>query len=124
MRSLAPVILAILGILGSVAPASAGRLAGVELPETVQVADQTLVLNGMGLRKRAILKVYVAGLYLPQRESDPAAILAADTPRRTIMIFKSKVSAERMCGIWKQGLLANTPNPPVELDAKFGKLCR
>ena len=104
--------------------ASADQLAGVTLPDSVRVAGQTLVLNGMGLRKRSIIRVYVAGLYLPERTSDPTAILGSDKPRQTIMIFRSKVSARRMCGIWKQGLLANAPNPPVELEARFERLCR
>lgn len=117
-------VLGMLGTLGLSASASADQLAGVELPDTIRVGGQSLVLNGMGLRKRSILKVYVAALYLPERESDPAAILAADTTRRTIMVFRAKMSAGRLCGTWKKGLLDNTPDPPVEVDAQFGRLCR
>ena len=61
-------VLLILAIL-PVAPAQAAELGGVELADTATVGDQTLVLNGLGLRKKAIFKVYVGGLYLPKKSS-------------------------------------------------------
>ena len=35
----------------------AGTLKGVTMPDTIQVEDQSLVLNGMALRKKFIFKV-------------------------------------------------------------------
>src|SRR5207247_9289332 len=62
--------------LSLAARASAGELAGVTLPDRIQVDSRTLVLNGMGLREATFLKVdvYVAGLYLETTSSDPGAI--------------------------------------------------
>ena len=48
--------------LGSAAPAA--ELAGVTMPDTDTVEGKTLKLNGLGLRKKMVFKVYVAGLYL------------------------------------------------------------
>ena len=62
MRILAAVALCLLLAV----PAGAGTLAGVTLPDTAQVAGKDLVLNGLGLRKKFVIKVYVGGLYLPQ----------------------------------------------------------
>lgn len=101
----------------------AGDLAGVTMPDTVQVGDNTLVLNGMGLRKKAIIKVYVAGLYLPQKMADAKAILSADTVRRTAMDFRFGVGAEKLCDAWKEGLENNTAEPSQGLQAKFDELC-
>jgi hypothetical protein len=59
-------------------PAAAGSLAGVNLPDKVEVKGQSLVLNGLGLRTKFFIKVYVGGLYLPQKEKAPAKILSED----------------------------------------------
>ncbi len=48
-------------------------MAGVDLPDTAQVGSTTLVLNGMGLRTKMMVKVYVAGLYVTQKTSDAVA---------------------------------------------------
>jgi hypothetical protein len=115
-------MLAVLALAG--VPAAAGSLAGVSLPDTAEVGGQRLVLNGIGLRKKLFIKVYVAGFYLPAKQRDAAAILAADTPRRGVMHFVFSVGAEKICNEgWKEGLDANTANPSAELRAKFDTLC-
>ncbi|MBV8201615.1 MAG: chalcone isomerase family protein, partial [Acidobacteria bacterium] len=53
-------------------PAAAATLADVTLPDKVDAGGQPLVLDGLGLRKKFFIKVYVGGLYLPARESSPA----------------------------------------------------
>jgi hypothetical protein len=65
---------------------STQTLSGVTMPDTVTVNGTQLVLNGMALRKKMVFKVYVAGLYLPARNSDPDAILGADAARRSSCI--------------------------------------
>ena len=63
----------------------AATLAGVTLPDSVKVGDQTLVLNGIALRSKMGMKVYVAGLYLTQKSSDGTAIINADAPKRIVL---------------------------------------
>jgi hypothetical protein len=104
-------------------PGTAGTLAGVTLPDKVDVKGQDLVLNGMGLRKKLFIKVYVGGLYLPQKEKSAAKVLGADGPRRMVMHFIYDVSKEQMCEAWEEGLEANTPNPPAEVKKAFETLC-
>jgi hypothetical protein len=95
----------------------------VTLPTRVEVEGQSLVLNGMALRKKAIFKVYVAGLYLPQKSSSAEAILSADGPRRIVLQFLRGVSANQMCGALNDGLKDNTPNASAELRQQFTTLC-
>ena len=95
--------------------ASAAIVAGVNMEDKTTVNGQTLVLNGAGLRKKFFIKVYVGGLYLPAKMSNPAAILAADTPRRMVMHFLYSVSKDQMCEAWEEGLEANTPNASAEV---------
>ena len=108
----------------SAAPAAfAAELAGVNLPDSVTVNGQTLVLNGLGLRKKFFIKVYVGGLYLPARQSNVTAIMASDSPRRMVMQFLYGVSKDQMCDAWKEGLEDNTPNASAEVKGAFQTLC-
>ena len=124
MLSILPVLFAAM-----LSPAAATQavadttIAGVRLPTSVEVDGQTLVLNGAALRKKAIFKVYVAGLYLPAKEKNADRIISTDAPRRMIMHFVRNVGAEPICDAWTEGLAANTPNPSAELTAQFGTLC-
>lgn len=104
-------------------PAGAGTLAGVTLPDKAAVQGQSLALNGMGLRKKLFIKVYVAGLYLPQKEKAANKILAGDTPYRMVMHFLYGVNKEQMCEAWNEGLAANTPNASTDVKKAFMNLC-
>lgn len=104
-------------------PAGAGTLAGVTLPDKAEVKGQTLALNGMALRSKFFIKVYVAGLYVAQKEKNPAAILAADAPRRQVMHFLYDVTREQMCEAWDEGLEQNTPKATPEVKKSFMTLC-
>ena len=96
---------------------------GVTLPTQIDVEGQALVLNGTATRKKFIVKVYVAGLYLPARETDAERILDADEPRHLVMQFVHDVDKGKMCNAWNEGLEKNTPDPTPELKAQFEALC-
>ncbi|MEM7479700.1 MAG: chalcone isomerase family protein [Acidobacteriota bacterium] len=116
-------LLALVLVLVPATPAFAGKLAGVTLPDSVEVGDQEMVLNGMALRSKLFIKVYVAGLYLPAKTASPTAVLSADEPRRLDMNFLRSVGADSICGAWSDGLAANTPNASAELKGQFETLC-
>ena len=96
---------------------------GVNLPRRLELEGHALVLNGAATRKKFIVKVYVAGLYLPARESDAEKILAADEPRHLVMQFVHDVDKGRMCNAWNEGLANNTPDASAELKGQFETLC-
>jgi Chalcone isomerase-like len=103
---------------------SAGSLADVTLEDKITLNNgQPLVLNGLGLRKKFFIKVYVGGLYLQAKQSDTGKILASDTPRRMVMSFLYSVSSDQMCDAWNEGLEANTPNASAEVKGGFKTLC-
>lgn len=106
-----------------VAAAGAATLAGVNLPDKAEVKGQSLALNGIALRSKYFIKVYVAGLYLAQKEKSAAKILAADSPRRQVMHFLYGVSKAQMCDAWNDGLAANAPGAPAEVKKEFTTLC-
>ncbi|MCP3165647.1 chalcone isomerase family protein [Myxococcus qinghaiensis] len=61
------------------------EVAGVKYPETAKVGDKELKLNGVGLRKKFVVKVYTVGLYLETPSKDAAQVLAADESKRVRM---------------------------------------
>lgn len=91
--------------------AGAGQLSGVILPDTIKVDDTTLLLNGMGQRKKMWVEVYVAGLYLPARSTDAGQILDGDAPWRLVMHFlHKKVDKDKLDGAWRDGFKNNSPD--------------
>jgi len=104
-------------------PAGAASLAGVTLPDKAEVGGQTLVLNGLALRTKFFIKVYVGGLYLPQKEKAAAKVLSEDVPRRMVMHFLYSVSKDQMCDAWKEGLEQNSPKAGADVKKAFTTLC-
>ena len=80
---------------------------GVKFEPSVTVGGQTLALNGAGLRTRLFIKVYAAGLYAPQKASDPAALLKQDGPRRIQIGMLRDVDGQTFAGSLLEGLTAN-----------------
>jgi hypothetical protein len=105
------------------APAFAGELAGVTLPDTATVGAQQMVLNGLGVRKKFFIKIYVGGLYLPAKENSADKVLATDGARRMVMSFVYSVSQKQMCDAWDEGLEATSPNPAADVQKAFKTLC-
>ncbi|MBN1948113.1 MAG: chalcone isomerase family protein [Candidatus Cloacimonetes bacterium] len=80
------------------------EIGGVELPESITVDSTSLVLNGAGLRKKLIIKVYAGALYLPVKSSDGNAILEADEPAAIRMHFiYDGVDQEKLIEAWNDG---------------------
>ncbi len=104
----------------------AASLAGVTLPDTAQVGNTKLVLNGLGLRTDFMVKVYVAGLYLEQKSSDPDAIIKANAPNRIVMQFLHGASKSQMTNAFKESFNDNTPDAmktmQPDIDRLFGAL--
>lgn len=67
---------------------------GFRFDGTLRLGGADLVLNGVGVRRRFFLPVYVGALYVPQRSSDPETLLAQRGPRRMSMRFVRDVEAE------------------------------
>lgn len=97
-------------ILASALNVGAATVAGITLPDTVQVAGTTLVLNGAGLRTKYMVKVYVAGLYVTQKSSDPTMILKPDAPKRIVMHFVRDVSKNQLTDGFTESFHSNTPD--------------
>ena len=99
----------------------AGSLAGVNLPDTSSVEGKVLALNGLGLRTKFMVKVYVVGLYLEQKSSDPNAILQNDAPRQIVMKFLHSASKSQLADGFSESFDDNAPDAKKTLGAEIGR---
>ena len=94
-------------LLSLVCAAQAADLAGVKVPDTMEVGGQSLPLNGMALGKKFIFKVYVVALYLPAPTKADAAVVDPDVPKGFVMQFLRSVRKERLAEAFKEGFEKN-----------------
>jgi len=83
-----------------------------------------LVLNGLGVREATVFNVdvYVAGLYLPQRSSDPATILRPDEAKVLQMVFVHDVTRDQMNKAFREGFEKNAGTSPLGLSPRIDQL--
>ena len=103
-------------------PLAARELAGVNMPETLPAGDKTIKLNGLGLRKKAIFKVYVGGLYLTTASKDAAAILAADEPKAVRMQFLRDLKKTQLTEAFSEGFEANAKEKAAAQKAALDRM--
>jgi hypothetical protein len=97
----------VMTLASAAASAQAVEVEGVKFDPTAQVGGAALQLNGAGLRTRAFFKVYAAGLYVPQKANNAAALLAQKGPRRVAITMLRNVDADTFSGALTEGLQKN-----------------
>lgn len=86
---------------------------GVKFEPTARVGGAALLLNGTGVRTRAIFKVYAAGLYVPQTSNSAATLLSQKGPRRLSLTMLRTVDADAFAGPLNDGLHKNHTDAQV-----------
>src|SRR5258708_26446324 len=107
--------------------AHAGELEGVQLEDRVEVDGQALELNGMALRTRLVFKVYVAGLYLPQKVTSAQSAIEGAGAKRIVLVMMRDASADQFCESIEVGMAPNISEAEVDLvrpqtEAPFAKI--
>lgn len=80
-------------------------LNNVTLPAKVNQGGTELVLNGGGIRKKyGMIKVYVIGLYVPEKNKNGNDILSADKPAAVRLVITSNMAtSSRMADAVQEG---------------------
>lgn len=103
-------------VFATLSAAQAGELAGVTLPDQATVGGKSVVLNGMGLREKYFIDVYVGGLYLTTKTGDAAKAIDTDEPKRLLMHFVySDVPADKVRETFSEGF-ATVPGAAAMKD--------
>lgn len=96
------------------ATALAADVGGVKLDDNASVGGQPLVLNGAGIRTRAVFKVYVISLYVPAKATTLDAVLAKG-PRRIQLNLLRNLSGDQLSDAVIDGMKDN--NSAAEMAA-------
>jgi hypothetical protein len=83
--------------------AAAVEVAGVKFDDKTRVGTGELVVNGAGVRKKAVFKVYAMALYLPEKRGDAEAVLAARGAKRISLSLLRDLSAQQFVEALQEG---------------------
>ena len=89
------------------APAQALEIAGTPFPDAVSVAGKPLVLNGAGVRYKAMFKVYSAALYVPHKTQVVAEAWSTDTPKRLRLVMLRDIDSTELGSMFARGMEEN-----------------
>ncbi len=103
-------------------PALAGELKGIKMSDSIDAGGKKLVLNGMGLRSKAMFKVYVAGLYLEEKSNDAATITSKDQVRQVHMVMMRDLEKSKITEAIVAGFEKNSGDKMAALKARLEKL--
>jgi len=102
--------------------AAAVDVGGYKFDDTAKVAGKDLKLNGAGMRTKFVIKVYAAGLYLPEKSKAVADILKQEGPRRVTLQMARDVSSEDFGKAFMDGLNDNVDKAEKQrIVAQIGK---
>ena len=105
--------------------ASALDLAGIHLPDKVQVGDASLQLNGAGIRTKFFFKIYVGALYLPQKQASAEAIIADGHEHRVALYMLHELSGAKLFNAFNEAIEANHSAAELAgLDAQIKQMAQ
>lgn len=81
---------------------------GVRVPNSVQLAGRTLQLNGAGIRYKAIVKVYVAALYMEQTGGTPEQIYNNKGSTQLVITMLRNINSAELGRLFIKGMEENT----------------
>ena len=103
-------VLIFMGFLSTSAIAQT-KIGDATLPNKVSFNEQSLVLNGAGLREKLWFDLYACGLYLSQKSSDALKIVASDEVMAVkLHILSNLVSKKKLIEAFRKGI-DETNNP-------------
>lgn len=98
-------------------------LAGVTVEPRTRVEGHELVLNGVGIRSRFMIKIYVAALYVVEPSNKAAGILGQPGSKRMMLTLLRDVSADTLLDGMRAGLKKNlTANELTAIDPQNEQL--
>jgi Chalcone isomerase-like len=84
-------------------------MAGVKFEDSIVLGSSKLVLNGAGVRYKAVFKVYSAGLYLPKKTSSPEEALSMPGSKRISITMLRDIDSNELGKLFTRGVEDNAP---------------
>ena len=99
----------LLSLVGLIAAAQTVDVGGAKFDETIDVRGTKLILNGAGVRYKAIFKVYGAGLYLTKKASTPEEVFAVPGIKRLSITMLRDIDSAELGKLFTRGVEDNSP---------------
>src|SRR6218665_1527 len=94
-------------LLGASLQALALEVGGVNYPPQIDANGSPLVLNGAGVRYKAVFKVYTAGLYMTRKANSLEDILKTPGPKRMSITMLREIDAAELGKLFSRGMEDN-----------------
>jgi hypothetical protein len=91
----------------SLVGAATTDLASIKMEDRQTVAGSALVLNGAGVRYKAVFKVYTAGLYLTSQATTPDEAMATPGPKRMAITMLRDIDSAELGKLFSRGMEDN-----------------
>ncbi len=117
-------LFAFLVVLATGFAAHAAKLEGVTMPDTKMVEGKQLVLNGLGIREATVFKVdvYIAGLYLEKKTSNPEEVIDSKQTKQVFQHFVREVGKDDVTEAWSEGMENNAGGGYAALEDRVATL--
>ena len=120
-RGVRGLVLAVLLVAGG---AQAKVMAGVKLPETIQLQGQDLLLEHMALKKLLFFDVYVWGLYLGESPKSLQEAIASQKPKQLQLHFRRDLKRDQLAEAFRKFLTKSPSLKSVEMRKHSEQLVR
>ena len=98
------------------------EIAGIELPNSVQIESDQAKLNGAGIREKFWIDLYASGLYLREKSNDADQVMTGKTPMGIkIHIVSKLISSDKMKSAVEEGFQSSTNEQTGPLRDKIDK---
>ena len=101
------IVIAGAALLASGSAVAQTTVADVKYEEAASVQGKPLLLNGAGIRYKAVFKVYTAGLYLEKKAQTPQDIQALKGPKRMRIVMLREIDSAELGKLFSRGMEDN-----------------
>ncbi|MFA6472916.1 MAG: chalcone isomerase family protein [Candidatus Latescibacterota bacterium] len=93
---------------------------GVTFPDTETIGGTTCKLNGIGLRKKLVINVYLGAVYLEKTTNSAEEIISSDQTKRVVLHFiYNNVGPNDLVKAWNEGFEKNASAQKAALQDRI-----
>lgn len=100
-------LLLVIATLVTIHSAFAADISGVRFEDKARIGNAEVALNGAGIRKKAVFKVYAMALYLPERHDTADGVLTGKGAKRISIHLLRDLSAQQFVEALQEGMANN-----------------
>lgn len=100
-------LLLAISVLFIIHSAHALEIGGVKFDDKARIGNAELTINGAGIRKKAVFKVYAMALYLPEKRAAADAVLSSKGAKRIAIHLLRDLSAQQFVEALQEGMANN-----------------